>query len=174
MPFYWPFNLLLLLMNKALRSQRAAGWRKERGWKARGWFSGLGRQGGLRSDAGGGLAGPQAQNFGARRGGVQTPVREDDAAQPRAQRVAGRAVRVAVNEHGRARGGEQGAGGVGIDIGPLIHCLLAGAALAAHVARDGLPLGQGAGQKLPLPGGLAHLLAKLLVGRVIQAQGRQK
>ena len=56
-PFYWPFNLLLLLMNKALRSQRAAGWRKERGWKARGWLSGLGRQGGLRADAGGGLAG---------------------------------------------------------------------------------------------------------------------
>lgn len=25
MPFYWPFNLLLLLMNKALCSQRSSG-----------------------------------------------------------------------------------------------------------------------------------------------------
>lgn len=36
MPFYWPFNLLLLLMNKALCSQRSSGLAEREGLEGAG------------------------------------------------------------------------------------------------------------------------------------------
>ena len=48
--------------------------------------------------------------------------------------------------------------------------MFVGVTLLAHLARHGLPLGQRFGEKSRLPGGAAHQAAKLLVGRVVQAE----
>ncbi len=81
-----------------------------------------------------------------------------------------RAMRVSVNHQARASAAKSLSDGIGIHVHDFQRLALFGHfALGAQVFRNFVPHGQWLREKLRLPCGASHHLAKLQVGQVIRA-----